>query len=86
MRTSAATVEYSEERVLFVVFELSSKSWKLGFATGLGQRIRERTVAAWDLGGFESELEKAKARLGLEGSARVVSCYEAGREGFSLDR
>lgn len=86
MRTSAAKVEYSEELVLFVVFELSSQSWKLGFATELGQRIREREVSAWDLGGFELELKKAKERLGLESSARIVSCYEAGREGFSLAR
>lgn len=74
------------EQVLFVVFELSNKSWKLGFATNLGQRIRERTVPAWDLGAFDSELKKAKERLGLEESAVVVSCYEAGREGFTLDR
>ena len=86
MRTSAARVEHSVERVLFAVFELSSKSWKLGFATDLGQRIRERTVAAWDLVAFESELKKAKEHLGLEESAGVVSCYEAGREGFTLER
>jgi len=54
MRTSAARVEHSVERVVFVVLELSNKSWKLGFSTDLGQRIRERTVAAWDLGAFES--------------------------------
>ena len=65
MRTSAARVEDSVEQVLFVVFELSNKSWKLGFATNLGQRIRERTVPAWDLGAFE--------HLGLEESAGVRS-------------
>lgn len=86
MRASAARVEHSEECVLFVVFELSSASWKLGFATELGQRIRERTIPAWDLGAFESELDKAKKRVGLEGSTRVASCYEAGREGFTLVR
>lgn len=86
MRTSAAKVEYSEESVLFVVFELSNQSWKLGFATELGQRIRESAVPAWDLGGLELELQKARERLGLEPSVRVVSCYEAGREGFSLAR
>jgi len=65
MRTSAARVEDSVEQVLFVVFELSNKSWKLGFATELGQRIRERTVPAWDLGAFDSELKKAKECMGL---------------------
>ena len=86
MSTSAAAAEYSQERVLFVVFELSHAQWKLGFATDLGERVRERSIASWDLLRFESELSKAKERLSLESSARVVSCYEAGREGFSLHR
>ncbi len=34
------------ERVLFVAFELSEKTWKLGFTTGYRQKPRERTVAA----------------------------------------
>jgi len=49
MRTSAARIKYGEECVLFVVFELRIKCWKLRFATNLGQRIRERTVPAGDL-------------------------------------
>jgi transposase len=32
------------------------------------------------------EIEWAKARLGLGAGARVVSCYEAGRDGFWLHR
>ena len=31
---------------LFVAFELSEKTWKLGFTTGHGQKPRERTVTA----------------------------------------
>jgi hypothetical protein len=34
------------ERVLFVAFELSDKTWKLGFTTGHGQKPRERSIAA----------------------------------------
>jgi len=34
------------ERVLFVAFELSKKTWKLGFTTGHGQKPRERSIAA----------------------------------------
>ena len=34
------------ERALFVAFELSEKTWKLGFTTGHGQQPRERGVAA----------------------------------------
>ena len=34
------------EATLFVAFELSEKTWKLGFTTGHGQKPRERTVTA----------------------------------------
>ena len=34
------------ECVLFVAFELSEKTWKLGFTTGHGQKPRERSIAA----------------------------------------
>ena len=34
------------EGTLFVAFELSEKTWKLGFTTGQGQKPRERTVPA----------------------------------------
>ena len=30
------------ERVLFMAFELSENTWKLGFTTGPGQKPRER--------------------------------------------
>ena len=33
-------------RALFVAFELSEKTWKLGFTTGHGQKPRERSIAA----------------------------------------
>jgi transposase len=38
------------------------------------------------LGRLEVEIVDAKRRLGLRQDARVVSCYEAGRDGFWLDR
>ena len=34
------------EGTLFVAFELSEKTWKLGFTTGHGQKPRERTIRA----------------------------------------
>lgn len=36
-------------RVLYLAFELSNRLWKLGFTTGLGQRVRQRTVRVRDL-------------------------------------
>jgi transposase len=74
------------ERVLFMAFELSEKTWKLGFTTGHGQKPRERTVAARHQARLLQEIAQAKRRFGLPETAPVVSCYEAGREGFWLHR
>src|SRR5215471_13092453 len=74
------------EGTLFVAFELSEKTWKLGFTTGHGQKPRERTVSARQQERVLDEIAQAKRRLGLPESAAVVSCYEAGREGFWLHR
>jgi len=71
---------------LFVAFELSEKTWKLGFTTGHGQKPRERTVCARQQERVLDEIARAKDRLGLPVSAAAVSCYEAGREGFWLHR
>src|SRR5918994_4482703 len=74
------------EAALFVAFELSEKTWKLGFTTGSGQKPRERTVTARDQQRVLDEIASAKRRFGLPETAPVVSCYEAGREGFWLHR
>jgi transposase len=74
------------ERVLFMAFELSEKTWKLGFTTGHGQKPRERMVAARHQARLLQEVADAKKRFGLPETAPVVSCYEAGRESFWLHR
>jgi transposase len=71
---------------LFVAFELSEKTWKLGFTTGHGQKPRERTMTARDQTRVLEEIAQAKHRFGLPETAPAVSCYEAGREGFWLHR
>jgi transposase len=87
--TTAATHQTNgntTEAALFVAFELSERTWKLGFTTGHGQKPRERSVTARDQARVLEEIAKAKHRLGLPETAPVVSCYEAGREGFWLQR
>ena len=75
-----------EGSVLYLAFELGNMEWKLGFSVGLGQRPRVRTAPARDLEGLQREIELAKKRFGLPEAARVMSCYEAGRDGFWLHR
>jgi transposase len=70
--------------ILYLAFELSNKTWKLGFSIGLGQKARIRTIDSGDLAQLKSEIELAKKRFRLPEQCRVMSCYEAGRDGFWL--
>jgi transposase len=69
-----------------LAFELSNSNWKLGFTIGHAQRPRERNIRARDLKALEREIGQAKKRFGLPQDAPVLSCYEAGRDGFWLHR
>ena len=71
---------------LLLAFELSERTWKLGFTIGQGQRPRVRSIPAGAVDRLVDEIGRAKARFGLPGDTPVVSCYEAGREGFWLHR
>ena len=52
----------------------------------MGQRPRIRQIPAGAVVALATEIERAKKRLGLASDAPVVSCYEAGRDGFWLHR
>jgi L-alanine-DL-glutamate epimerase-like enolase superfamily enzyme len=71
---------------LYLAFELSNQEWKLGFTVGLGQHARQRKIAAGDTAALKQEIALAKQRFDLPADAPVVSCYEAGRDGFWLHR
>jgi transposase len=72
------------EQVLYMTFELSHTTWKLAFGVGGNPRIIQ--VPARDLKRLSEEIGKAKKRFSLLDEARVVSCYEAGRDGFWIHR
>jgi transposase len=88
--TTATPVRIAQEipdrPALFLAFELGVNHWKLGFTTGAAQRPRERNVPARHLEAVREEIRRAKQRFGLPEEARVISCYEAGRDGFWLHR
>jgi transposase len=72
--------------VLYLAFELGWTSWKLAFTVGAGQKPRLRSLAARDTDTLRLEIRAAKRRFGLPEEAPVISCYEAGRDGFWLHR
>jgi transposase len=71
---------------LYLAFELSNRSWKLAFTSGLGQKPRLRSIPARDLQALTSEIAAARTRFRLPESAPLISCFEAGRDGFWLHR
>jgi transposase len=71
---------------LYVAFELSAKQWQLAMTSGFGVAPWLRTVPRGDRAGVTRAIGQGKARLGLPASAAVVSCYEAGRDGFWIHR
>lgn len=71
---------------LYLAIELSNQEWRLGFTIGLGQAPRLRKLKAGDLSGLLEEIDLAKVRFQLPKDTPVLSCYEAGREGFYLHR
>ena len=71
---------------LCLALELGEGRWKLGFARGFGGKVLHRTVIARDGKGLLAAIAWVKAKLALPEGARVVSLYEAGRDGFWLHR
>jgi transposase len=74
------------EPTLYVAFELGKKDWKLAMTSGFGIEPWLRTVASGDLPAVERVLREGRRRFALPADARVVSCYEAGRDGFWIHR
>lgn len=88
-KETAATsaIQISEERpTLMLAMELGETGWLLGFASAYGQKPLRRKIATRDREALLREIAWAKAKLGMKAEARVVSCYEAGRDGFWLHR
>jgi len=71
---------------LYLAFDLGQTHWNLAFTIGLGQPPREVRIVGGDTERLEQEIAAAKRRFDLPGDARVMSCYEAGRDGFWLHR
>ena len=71
--TTRPSRQYTQpEQVLYVAFELSSRTWKLGMSVGFGQKARERNVPAGDLVALSEEIRLAKKRFGLQDRCQAI--------------
>lgn len=72
---------------LLVALDLGNSTWTLAASPGgPATPPRVRTLHARDLATLRTELAAAKHRFHLSPEAPIVSCYEAGRDGFWLHR
>ena len=82
------TATRPDEAVLFVALELSRASWLVAIQAPGGDKISRHKLAA----GASAELlelvgrQRARAEHRTGRTVRVMSCYEAGRDGFWLHR
>jgi transposase len=74
------------EPTLFVAFEVGKKEWKLALTSGFGMPPWVRSVSRGDWAAVGRVRRQALSRFGLAASVPVISCYEAGRDGFWIHR
>ena len=65
--------------VLYRALELSNTNWKVVFGDGV--KCRQVSVSSEELMKLREAVAEAKQRFGLGSATRIVSCYEAGRDG-----
>ena len=70
---------------LFVALELANGKWRVAASDG-GTKMSEYAMCAGDGARLLQIIERARSRFGLSNEAPVLSCYEAGRDGFWLHR
>jgi len=87
MRKTQETLRIKDiikEAVLYIAFELSNSKWKLAFSEG--NKVRYKTISAGNLAQLQTEIKLAKRKFKLTEDVKVLSCYEAGRDGFWIQR
>ena len=84
--TTAPVQRTASSSLLMLAFELGEESWQLGFSLGFGHPVLRRRIASRDTRALLGQIAWARQRLGLGERAPVLSCYEAGRDGFWLHR
>src|SRR6266508_198617 len=74
-----------QQSALYLALELAKDHWRLAFSDG-STTVRVVSVPGGSVPHVVRETAKAKRKLGVSPGARVLSCYEAGRDGFWIHR
>jgi len=84
----AATATDPQPATLFVALELSKAKWLVGLHSPMADKVSRHTIAGGDAPALLTLIGAARRRAeaSLGGTVRVVTCYEAGYDGFWLHR
>jgi transposase len=86
-KPTAPTAE-REVATLYVALELSLKTWLVALRSSASEKVSLKPLSAGDQAALFALIDRMQAELYAAGyrEVRVVSCYEAGRDGFWLHR
>ena len=82
------TVRYedsTESATIYMALDLGRKRWMVGFLLPGDRDAHLYQIAGGDLDGLLALIARQRQKAG-GGCVPVASCYEAGRDGFWLDR
>ena len=88
-QTAVAPTAIAGEVVrIFLALELSRSSWLVASHTPAADKISRHKLAAGDIDGLLALIERLRTRVEQKTGqpVQVISCYEAGYDGFWLDR
>src|SRR5688500_10888793 len=73
---------------IYLALELSRSSWLVASHTPAADKISRHKLAAGDIDGLLALIERLRTRVEQKTGqpVQVISCYEAGYDGFWLDR
>lgn len=78
--------DYSDSPVLCVGIDVSAKEWTIAFSTSGNHKVPYTKIPRGKEQRLRAAMETARKKLGLPEGCRVVTCYEAGRDGFWIHR
>lgn len=75
----------TEDQILYIGFDIGRRGWKMAMNDG-SARVKSKWMKPRNLEELEEYLEWASEYFDLSEEFTVVSCYEAGEDGFSIHR
>ena len=86
--TSPSTPATNDSATIYAAIELSSKTWLLAIQAPDRQKVSRHQMPAGDSAKLIAHLDQVRSRVQEQTDApvAVLTCYEAGRDGFWVHR